>query len=174
MDGSYRRWGTDLERTWSCFLGVYVWGYVGFVNSMIRFHPHLLLGLGLWDNYMEHYAFDWDQNPYSPSGDFSIIGEAASPHHAWVVGAVESAVHAIHAWITQYKDKVPPLAKLKELLEKRDTDCPFQGLPPYMEANTSSWHSVLAMASRDGFLADCGDEAINEHLIAYLKECRVY
>lgn len=122
------------------------------------------------DNYIEHYTFNWDQKPHSvgafaffspqqfrslwskmiqPSGDFSVFGEAASPHHAWVVGALESGVHAVHTWITQYKDKVPGLQELKVVLEESGTDCPYQSLPPYVEPNTSSWHAFLAMAIRD-------------------------
>ncbi|CRG82799.1 Dual specificity protein kinase KNS1 [Talaromyces islandicus] len=63
-------------------------------------------------NYEMHYAFSWDQNPDSvggfgffgpqqfrsawgsiiqPQGDLYMVGEAASPHHAWVVGAIESS-----------------------------------------------------------------------------------
>ncbi|KAJ5210626.1 amino-acid oxidase [Penicillium cf. griseofulvum] len=117
-------------------------------------------------NYESHHAFDWDQNPDSvgafaffgpqqfrsswgnviqPQGDLYIVGEAASPHHAWVVGALESSVHAVHSWLLKNAATYPDLKPLADLLEKDGTDCPFQGLPPYMEKNTSQWHAVLSL-----------------------------
>ncbi|CAI7569856.1 unnamed protein product [Penicillium discolor] len=117
-------------------------------------------------NYESHHAFDWDQNPNSvgafaffgpqqfrsswgniiqPQGDLHIIGEAASPHHAWVVGALESAVHAVHSWLLKHEATHPELKPLAQKLEQDGTDCPFQGLPPYMEKNTSQWHAVLSL-----------------------------
>lgn len=67
--------------------------------------------------YIDHYAHDWyhDGNTYgafaffrpqqfgsmwpyitAPSPSLLIIGEHASNHHAWVVGALESAVHGVY------------------------------------------------------------------------------
>ena len=66
---------------------------------------------------MDHHAHDWYHGP-NTTGAFAffrpqqfrhleqvdstfcnsvVIGEAASPNHAWVVGALESAVHGMHA-----------------------------------------------------------------------------
>ncbi|EYE90055.1 flavin monoamine oxidase family protein [Aspergillus ruber CBS 135680] len=129
------------------------------------------------NSYLEHFAFDWYQNPHSvgafaffgpqqfrsswpkiiqPSGDLAIIGEAASPHHAWVVGALESAVHQVYSWLNQHKDKIHGFSELAELLENdppADDLNPFQGLPPYMRTETCKWQSVLAKAYRE--MPDC-------------------
>jgi hypothetical protein len=116
-------------------------------------------------NYETHYAFSWDENPYSvggfgffgpqqfrsawaniiqPQGDLYMVGEAASPHHAWVVGAIESSVHAVHSWLVKHSGTYQELQPLISKMEQCGTDCPFQGLPPYMEKNTSKWHAVLS------------------------------
>lgn len=129
------------------------------------------------NSYLEHFAFDWYQNPHSvgafaffgpqqfrsswpkiiqPSGDLAIIGEAASPHHAWVVGALESAVHQVYSWLNQHKDKIHGFSELAELLENdppADDLKSFQGLPPYMRTETCKWQSVLAKAYRE--MPDC-------------------
>jgi hypothetical protein len=131
------------------------------------------------NNYDSHHAFDWDQNPNSvgafaffgpqqfgstwgniiqPQGDLHIIGEAASPHHAWVVGALESAVHAVHSWLLKHEAIHPALKPLTKKLEQDGTDCPFQGLPPYMEKNTSQWHAVLSLVHSQA--AGSGDSGI--------------
>ncbi|KAI1940051.1 hypothetical protein LOZ66_002486 [Ophidiomyces ophidiicola] len=123
------------------------------------------------DNYVDHYAFDWYKEPNAagafaffrpqqfsgmwskliqPSGDFVIIGEAASPHHAWVVGALESAVHGVHAWLGQYRRLIPGGEEAIRLLETYDKRNPFIGLPPYMDPNLSKWHSYLGIARRFG------------------------
>ncbi|GKT70590.1 hypothetical protein ColTof4_03013 [Colletotrichum tofieldiae] len=70
------------------------------------------------DQYMEHHAYDWYHDPnmagafayFGPSqfselypaitkpnafGQLYFVGEAASAHHAWVVGALESVVRAL-------------------------------------------------------------------------------
>ncbi|KAI1971128.1 hypothetical protein LOZ55_006296 [Ophidiomyces ophidiicola] len=123
------------------------------------------------DNYVDHYAFDWYREPNAagafaffrpqqfsgmwskliqPSGDFLIIGEAASPHHAWVVGALESAVHGVHAWLGQYRKLIPGGEEAIRLLETYDKGNPFIGLPPYMDPNLSKWHSYLGIIRRFG------------------------
>jgi monoamine oxidase len=71
------------------------------------------------DSYESHFAWDWHQDPntagayalFGPS-QFSqmypdlvrgskhvIIGEAASTHHAWIVGALESAVRGVYNFL---------------------------------------------------------------------------
>ncbi|KAI1917371.1 hypothetical protein LOZ39_000363 [Ophidiomyces ophidiicola] len=123
------------------------------------------------DNYVDHYAFDWYKEPNAagafaffrpqqfsgmwskliqPSGDFMIIGEAASPHHAWVVGALESAVHGVHAWLGQYRKLIPGGEEAIRILETYDKGNPFIGLPPYMDPNLSKWHSYLGIIRRFG------------------------
>ncbi|KAK8088321.1 amino-acid oxidase [Apiospora hydei] len=73
--------------------------------------------------YLDHYAYNWYADPTSvgafayfgpgqfqkmyPSivqshGKHVIIGEAASSHHAWVVGALESAVRGVYQFLWQH------------------------------------------------------------------------
>ncbi|KAM0438445.1 hypothetical protein ACHAPT_001194 [Fusarium lateritium] len=82
--------------------------------------------------YMDHHAYDWyrDQNmsgafAYFGPGQFSnmwqeiikpnafgqpyMVGEAASSHHAWIVGALESVIRAVYVMF--------------EGLSKNDPDC---------------------------------------------------
>lgn len=62
-----------------------------------------------------------------PSGDVVIVGEASSPHHAWVVGALESVVHGIHAWMGLNVGLVPKFAVAMEIprMETRSWACPL-------------------------------------------------
>ncbi|KAI1329873.1 hypothetical protein F5Y16DRAFT_364929 [Xylariaceae sp. FL0255] len=127
------------------------------------------------DNYIDHHAFDWYKDPTTagsfaffrpqqfsrmwnkmiqPSGDVVIVGEAASPHHAWVVGALESVVHGIHAWLGLNSGLVPEFKQAMRILEKAEDGNPFTGLPPYMDANLSQWQSILGMINRDEHLSN--------------------
>lgn len=83
-----------------------------------------------------------------PSGDVVIVGEAASPHHAWVVGALESVVHGLHSWMGTNVPLVPELQHAKAILEGAESGNPFVGLPPYMDKNISDWHALMGMVSR--------------------------
>lgn len=121
------------------------------------------------DSYVDHHAFDWDKDPNSagafaffrpqqftsmwgrmiwPSGDVVVAGEAASPHHAWVVGALESVVHGLHAWLGMNVGAVPGFADAIDILENAEPGNPFVGLPPYMDENISQWHSYLGVIRR--------------------------
>ena len=76
------------------------------------------------DAYIDHFAYDW-YNDLGTTGAFAyfgpgqfgamypwiannndgnhiIIGEAASAHHAWVVGALESAVRGVYQFLVQH------------------------------------------------------------------------
>jgi hypothetical protein len=78
------------------------------------------------DSYIEHHAYDWGADPFmsgafahfgpgqfskiypnvitpSAGGKLFIIGEAASKHHAWIVGALESAVRGVYQLLMRYK-----------------------------------------------------------------------
>ena len=78
------------------------------------------------DAYETHYAYDWYADPstagafaYFGPGQFHnmypwivrnhgkhiIIGEAASAHHAWVVGALESAVRGVYQFLFQHSKR---------------------------------------------------------------------
>jgi hypothetical protein len=129
-------------------------------------------------NYIDHFAFDWGKDPTTagafaffrpqqfssmwnkmiqPSGDLVIMGEAASPHHAWVVGALESVVHGIHAWLGLNVVVVPEFAEAMKILEQYKPRNPFVGLPPYMDANISRWQSCISMIHRGEHPGDLKD-----------------
>jgi len=120
-------------------------------------------------SYVDHHAFSWDSDPHTagafaffrpqqfthmwnkmikPSGDVVICGEAASPHHAWVVGALESVVHGLHAWLAENVYKYPVFHMAMDILEKEEKGNPFVGLPPYMEPNISKWHGFFGNLHR--------------------------
>jgi len=133
------------------------------------------------DNYIDHHAYDWGNDPNTngafaffrpqqfthmwnrmiqPSGDVVVAGEAASPHHAWVVGALESVVHGLHAWLAENVDRVPELSLAMQILERNQPDNPFVGLPPYMESNISKWHGFLGHLHRSEYLDGTRENAI--------------
>ncbi|OTA99141.1 hypothetical protein M426DRAFT_68361 [Hypoxylon sp. CI-4A] len=87
--------------------------------------------------YLDHHAYSWSQDPTTsgafalfgpgqfsnfypylvrPSADckFHIVGEASSHHHAWIVGALDSAYDAVHKFLTRFD-----LVKYRDDLETR-------------------------------------------------------
>ncbi|KAF5638864.1 amino-acid oxidase [Fusarium sp. NRRL 25303] len=94
------------------------------IHDLARLHarieyPFEKLVTFLEDQYIDHHGYDWyrDQNmsgafAYFGPGQFSnmwqeiikpnalgqlyLVGEAASSHHAWIVGALESVVRAVY------------------------------------------------------------------------------
>ncbi|KAF5589322.1 amino-acid oxidase [Fusarium pseudoanthophilum] len=128
-------------------------------------------------SYVDHHAYSWTEDPNTagafaffrpqqfssmwnrviqPSGDVIIAGEASSPHHAWVVGALESVVHGLHSWMGTNITLVPELKHARDILEKDQPGNPFVGLPPYMDVNISNWHAVLGVVNRDKHLEKIG------------------
>jgi monoamine oxidase len=127
------------------------------------------------DNYLDHHAYDWGHDPNTagafaffrpqqfthlwnrmiqPSGDVIIAGEAASPHHAWVVGALESVVHGLHSWMVMNQHHVPQLKVAADILAQGREGNPYVGLPPYMDVENrriSDWHAALGNLRRDEF-----------------------
>ncbi|KID72227.1 uncharacterized protein G6M90_00g104370 [Metarhizium brunneum] len=121
------------------------------------------------DNYITHHAHAWGSDPNTagafaffrpqqftkmwnkmihPSGDVVIAGEAASPHHAWVVGALESVIHGLHAWMAENVSLVPALSFAMAILERNEPGNPFVGLPPYMTPDISKWQGDLGRRHR--------------------------
>ncbi|GJC97753.1 amine oxidase [Colletotrichum higginsianum] len=86
------------------------------------------------------------------------MGEHASPHHAWVVGALESAVHGIAAWCsmtaTHNTVHAAAMKDVLDVLTSTDPNNPYVGLPPYMDLNMELWHGCLGAAVRQGMLED--------------------
>jgi len=107
------------------------------------------------DLYVTHHAWDWYNDPnmsgafaYFGPGQFSnmwpeiiqqndwlfLIGEAASAHHAWIVGALESAIRGVHQMLDSLLQQDPeyqPYRDAMELLEKpyEEEQLPFGPLP---------------------------------------------
>ncbi|EOD46897.1 putative l-amino acid oxidase protein [Neofusicoccum parvum UCRNP2] len=111
--------------------------------------------------YETHYAYDWYSDPHTagafayfgpgqfskmwpeiirPNGWLYLIGEAASAHHAWIVGALESAVRAAFQMLKtlniQYMKNhggkaYGPYVEAMELLDT-DDGSPFGPLPEEM------------------------------------------
>ena len=79
------------------------------------------------------------------SSNFYIIGEAASAHHAWVMGALESAVVGVYQWLSNNKT-LPGVSGAKgalKLLETPQAGVPFMGLPAYVETSVLEWNRHL-------------------------------
>lgn len=121
--------------------------------------------------YLDHYAHDWTHDPntagafafFRPqqfscvwtkiicpiASDLFLIGEATSPHHAWVVGALESAVHGIDLWLSMHGDDIEGASEALALLEEKDDGVPFVGLPPYMSKELAQWIALNAHTQFD-------------------------
>ncbi|KAI1263661.1 hypothetical protein F5Y18DRAFT_393781 [Xylariaceae sp. FL1019] len=78
-------------------------------------------------SYITHHAYDWSKDPYTCGGAFGlfspaqfrsmypsivrpaadsrlhIIGEAASAHHAWIVGALDSSVRGLWLMLERFR-----------------------------------------------------------------------
>jgi len=125
------------------------------------------------DLYVDHHAYDWSADPHTagafaffrpqqfthlwnhlirPAGDVIIAGEVASPHHAWVVGALESVVHGLHAWMKVNEREVPELQTAAGILATREEGNPYVGLPPYMTERMAEWHGLLGYLGRSRHL----------------------
>ncbi|KAK3990704.1 hypothetical protein QBC44DRAFT_368672 [Cladorrhinum sp. PSN332] len=132
------------------------------------------------NSYMDHYAHDWSHDPnaagafvffraqqfstlwpkiITPSGNLVMTGEAASPHHAWVVGAIESSVVGLYAWLYSRAFDVPGAIEAMNLIdgstkletagEKDGKAVPFLGLPDYMPPKYAQYLGLVANARRE-------------------------
>ena len=138
----------------------------------------------IYDNYLDHHAWDWSSDPYvgggyahfgpqqfstrwsqliQPSGDVIIAGEHASPHHGWVEGAFESVIHGLYTWMGSCLVAVPDMAKARKMLIKADPDddddgfkSPFVGLPPYMNTALAEWQAAIGFLQREEHLQNIG------------------
>ncbi|KPM44948.1 hypothetical protein AK830_g1667 [Neonectria ditissima] len=129
--------------------------------------------------YVDHHAYDWSEDPNTagafaffrpqqftsmwnkliqPSGDIVFVGEAASPHHAWVVGALESVVHGLHSWMSLNKHLIPEFEVAMDMLKESKEGNPFVGLPPYMSERMSKWNGVLGGFTREEHLQGVSEE----------------
>jgi monoamine oxidase len=116
----------------------------------------------------QYYAHDWTHDPntagafafFRPgqfahlwpqlsranaSPNFYIIGEHASAHHAWVVGALESAVAGVYQWLSN-NSTLPGVSGPNgalALLKTPQPGIPFVGLPEYIEPSVLEWNKHL-------------------------------
>jgi hypothetical protein len=130
------------------------------------------------DNWLDHYSHDWTRDPncagafaffgagqfsglwggmIQPNSNLVVIGEHASPHHAWVVGALESAVYGVYSWLKLRADDVQGASQAADVLAgKAVQNNPFVGLPPYMDANTAQWAAIFAKLDEEKHFAERG------------------
>lgn len=103
------------------------------------------------DAYITHFAYDW-YNDLGTTGAFAyfgpgqfgamypwiannndgnhiIIGEAASAHHAWVVGALESAVRGVYQFLFQHSKNSTNIAAALKAYHKSEIPAPYGPLP---------------------------------------------
>ncbi|KAK3368443.1 hypothetical protein B0H63DRAFT_565133 [Podospora didyma] len=104
----------------------------------------------LLDQYLDHFAWDWSADPYTvgafayfgpgqfqnmypgltkTDGKHIIIGEAASAHHAWVVGALESAVRGVYQFLFKHSKRSAAAARATEGYNCGKVRAPFGPLP---------------------------------------------
>jgi len=102
------------------------------------------------DSYETHYAYDWYADPgttgafayFGPQqfrnmypwitrtdGKHIIIGEAASAHHAWVVGALESAVRGVYQFLFKHSDVNKTAHRALQKYNKGEIKGPWGPLP---------------------------------------------
>ena len=102
------------------------------------------------DAYITHYAYNWHDNPrsvgafaYFGPGQFQnmyphiiwndgkhiIVGEVASAHHAWVVGALESAVRGVYQFLNRHSKHDEKICKAARAYENNDIKEPYGPLP---------------------------------------------
>ena len=62
-------------------------------------------------------------------GNHVIIGEAASAHHAWVVGALESATRGVYQFLFAHSGNSKAINKALDAYNAGDIDAPFGPLP---------------------------------------------
>ncbi|TGO43681.1 hypothetical protein BCON_1097g00010 [Botryotinia convoluta] len=142
--------------------------------------------------YLDHFAHDWTHDPNTtgafaffrpqqftnvwnklihPGGNLLLIGEASSPHHAWVVGALESAVHGVTLWLKARKDQIVGAADAVKILQTAEEGIPFVGMPPYVDLNMADWAAVNAKIESANFVKQVrGGEREEDEMKKFLKE----
>lgn len=122
-------------------------------------------------SYITHHAYDWYKDPYTsgafayfgpgqfsgmyneiivPNGWLYLIGEAASSHHAWIVGALESAVRGVYQFLSalalihdQTKKSREVYEEAMKLLQVEKEGVPFGPLPDETTTAITKSQTVL-------------------------------
>ena len=135
---------------------------------------------GLYDT---HYAYDW-YNDKSTTGAFAyfgpgqfrnmypyivrndgahiIIGEAASAHHAWVVGALESAVRGVYQFLYKHSKHS---AKCDHVLQEYNQDKVAKPYGPIPEEFNRT-KDVKPLTVKTGKIVTGGGEEEEEDLVS--------
>ncbi|KAK5651611.1 hypothetical protein OQA88_11884 [Cercophora sp. LCS_1] len=125
------------------------------------------------NSWTSHFSHDWTHDPncagafaffgpsqfrklwpslIQPTGNLIIIGEAASPHHAWVVGALESAVYGVYSWLKLRRGDIQGATSALTLLGAEESGNPFVGLPDYMDANMAAWAAIFGNFAEEAWI----------------------
>ncbi|KAI0012973.1 hypothetical protein F4779DRAFT_566432 [Xylariaceae sp. FL0662B] len=112
------------------------------LRNLARLHGEHMTYEGIRDAYTGiHHAYSWSQDPTTagafalfapgqfsniypyltrPAADskFHIVGEAASAHHAWIVGALDSAYAAVYRFLLRFD--------MKDAIEALEDRCCFR------------------------------------------------
>lgn len=112
--------------------------------------PYEKLLKELHELYEEHFAYDWYKDEgtsgafaYFGPGQFQnmypyiirndgkhvIIGEAASSHHAWVVGAIESAVRGVYQFLYSHSHSSHKCSEILEKYHNNEFHAPWGPVP---------------------------------------------
>src|SRR3569833_1305753 len=104
----------------------------------------------LQKEYLDYFAYNWYQDPHAAGafayfgpgqfrnmypgltntdGKHVIIGEAASAHHAWVVGALESAVRGVYQFLYKFSKCNEAAAAAADAYSKNEIPMPFGPIP---------------------------------------------
>ena len=143
------------------------------------------------ESYITHHSYDWGNDKYmsgafahfgpgqfskmypdlitpSAGGKLFIIGEAASKHHAWVVGALESAVRGVYQMLERYKGpKKDVVEKAMAILEDKNNS-PYGPLP-YDEDREIVGHQELIAQIREK--AKLGERPAPTKVAAVCPDC---
>lgn len=102
------------------------------------------------EQYKDHYGYSWDHSEHSlgafaffgpgqfknmwpwiirSNGTYMIIGEAASSRHAWVAGALESAVRAVYQFLWVRSRTSYACSEAAKLFVRKQTPAPGPSNP---------------------------------------------
>ena len=109
--------------------------------------------------YLTHFAYDWYTDPgttgafayFGPGqfkamypyvttfndGNHNIIGEAASVHHAWVVGALESATRGVYQFLFAHSNNSKAIKDALDAYNANDIPQPFGPIPTEFDRMTN-------------------------------------